>query len=119
MNDQAPRTYSPGDTIRLDYELSDESGVAKVTATCVPDKARSGERLELKGDGNGEKRTTVTLEGEVEQSSSPGRWLIHHITAYDTAGNISEWAPDPTPEFYIERAPGDHEGPEPHSWDFS
>lgn len=114
---QDPRYYSPGETVKIAFELWDESGVQQVIALFVPEGG-TGNSILLRGDGEGAKKTTVVLEGQVEESSQPGKYRLQYLQAHDTKDNYNMLRPDPSPEFYVEPHSGDSEGPQGSRWTF-
>lgn len=117
IDSQAPRRYSLGDTARIGFELRDETGVGSVVANFIPDEG-TGESILLRGDGEGAKRATVRLEGEIEENHTPGKYRLHYLQATDTAGNTSLHHPQQDPHFYVDSHPGDSEGPQYEAWGF-
>lgn len=114
---QDPRYYSPGDTVKMSIELTDDSGVQQVIALFVPAEG-GGESIMLRGDGEGEKKTNVILEGKVEDNSSPGKYRLQYVQAHDIRDNHRLLHPEPQPEFYVEPHSGDSEGPRGDRWSF-
>ena len=56
-------TFSLGDTIRLELDLRDESGVSTVSATFY--ELTSGEGFMMRGESEGEPEVTLALTQEV------------------------------------------------------
>jgi hypothetical protein len=106
------QTYSLGETIRLELDLRDESGVLTVGASFY--EADSGHGFSMRGEGAGRTEVTVVLTEEVTDKTLPGEYRCKNITVYDTHYNRRTFTPDI--RFRIENVPGDHEGPELVGW---
>lgn len=98
-------TYTIDDEIRVPITLSDEDGVAHVRAIFRRLRTASeiGPRgldpddvLELRGNGGGEKKTTVEVSLRVADGHTPGEYLCTAIQAYDRQDNM-EMIKNPTP----------------------
>lgn len=98
-------TYTIDDEIRVPILLSDEDGVAHVRAIFRRLRTASeiGPRgldpddiLELRGNGQGQKRATVEVSLKVADGHIPGEYLCTAIQAYDVQGNM-EMINNPTP----------------------
>jgi len=105
-------TFSLGDTIRLELDLRDESGVSTVSATFY--ELTSGEGFMMRGESEGEPEVTVALSQEVTKEILPGEYRCEVVTVYDTHLNRKTFSPDI--RFRVENIPGDHEGPELLGW---
>lgn len=108
---QQPETYTIDDEIRIPIQLSDQDGVAHVraifrrlrTASEIgPRGLDPNDILELRGNGEGQKKATVEVSLKVADGHTPGEYLCTAIQAYDTDGNM-EMIKNPTPSrlFYI------------------
>jgi hypothetical protein len=106
------QTYSLGDTIRVELDLRDESGVLTVSATFYETKTRHS--FSMQGDGKGKTKVTVVLNEEVTDKTLPGEYRRKDLTVYDTHHNHSTFTPEI--RFRVKTFPGDHEGPELVSW---
>ena len=106
------KTFSLGDTIRVELDLRDESGVSTVSATFY--ELTSGEGFMMRGESEGEPEVTVALSQEVTNEILPGEYLCEGVTVYDTHLNRKTFSPDI--RFRVENIPGDHEGPELLGW---
>jgi hypothetical protein len=106
------QTYSLGDTIRLELDLRDESGVLTVSATFYD--TESGHGFSMRGEGEGRVEVTVVLTEEVTEKTLPGEYRCKDVTVYDTHYNYRTLTPDI--RFRVENVPGDHEGPELVGW---
>lgn len=106
------QTYSLGDTIRIELDLRDESGVFTVSATFH--ETESGHGFSMRGEGEGRGEVTVVLTEEVTDKTLPGEYQCGDVTVYDTQYNYRIFTPDI--RFRIENVPGDHEGPELVDW---
>lgn len=112
-----PHYYSVGDTVTIGFEVTDESGVGPVTALFSPEEGQ-GEGILLRGDGGGEKDTTVACRGEVQETHSPGKYRLQYLQTIDVVGNTSMHNPQPSPEFHVSPHAGDSEGPQYRAWGF-
>ena len=106
------QTYSLGDTIRVELDLRDQSGVLTVSATFY--ETVSGHGFSMHGDGEGRPEVTVMLTEEVTDKTLPGEYRCKDVTVYDTHYNYRTFTPDI--RFRVENVPGDHEGPELVGW---
>jgi hypothetical protein len=108
-------TFSLGDTIRVELDLRDESGVSTVSAAFY--ELTSGEGFMMRGESAGNTEVTVALSQEVTAEFQPGEYRCEGVTVYDTHLNRKTFSPDI--RFRIENIPGDHEGPELLGWRIS
>ncbi len=106
------QTYSLGDTIRVELDLRDESGVLTVSATFY--ETKSGHGFSMRGEGEGRAEVTVVLTEEVTDKTRPGEYRCKDVTVYDIHHNHSTFTPDI--RFRVENVAGDHEGPELMGW---
>ena len=111
-NDKHMQTYALGETIRLELDLLDRSGVFTVNATFY--ETESGHRFSMRGDGEGRSKVTVVLTQKVTDKTLPGEYRCKDVTVYDTHHNYATYAPDI--RFRIENPLGDHEGPKLVNW---
>ena len=107
--------FSPGDTIRVELDLRDESGVSTASATFS--ELTSGRGFIMRGDSQGEPEVTLTLSQEVTNEILPGEYRCENVTVYDTHLNRKIFYPDI--RFRVEYTPGDYEGPELVGWRIS
>src|SRR5215213_9989679 len=105
-------TYSLGDTIRVELNLRDESGVLTVSATFY--ETQTGHTFSIHGEGDVRKQVTVGLTEKVTDKTLPGEYRCKDVTVYDTHYNYTTYAPDI--RFRIENPLGDHEGPKLVGW---
>ncbi len=108
-------TFSLGDTIRVELDLRDESGISTVSATFY--ELNSGVGFMMRGESEGAPEVTVVLSQEVTNEILPGEYRCEGVTVYDTHLNRKTFSPDI--RFRIENIPGDHEGPELLGWRLS
>ena len=106
------RTYSLGDTICVELDLRDESGVLTVSAAFY--ESESGHGFSMHGDGEGRTEVTVALTQKVTDKTLPGEYRCKDVTVYDTHYNHRTFTPEI--RFRVENVPGDHEGPELVGW---
>ena len=105
-------TYSLGETIRLELDLLDRSGVLTVDAAFY--EIESGHGFSMRGDGGGRSEVTVVLTQKVTDKTLPGEYRCKDVTVYDTHHNHTTYAPDI--RFRVDNPLGDHEGPKPVGW---
>ena len=93
-----PETYTIDDTIRVPIELVDDDGVAHVRAIfrrlryageLGPRGLDPGHTLELRGNGQNQKHTTVETTLRVADEHEPGDYLCVAIQVYDSDGNMA------------------------------
>ena len=108
-------TFSTGDTIRVELDLRDESGVSTVSATFY--ELNSGVGFMMRGESEGAPEVTVALSQEVTKEMRPGEYRCESVTVYDTQLNRKTFSPDI--RFRVENTLGDHEGPELLGWRLS
>ena len=98
-------TYTIDDEIRVPILLSDEDGVAHVRAIFRRLRTAGGvgpsaldptNTMELRGNGQNQKRATVEVSTTVSDGHVPGEYLCTAIQAYDADGNM-ELIENPTP----------------------
>jgi hypothetical protein len=92
-----PETYTIEDTIRVPIELVDDEGVAHVRAIfrrlryageLGPRGLDPDNTLELRGNGQNQKHTTVETTLKVADEHEPGDYLCVAIQVYDSSGNM-------------------------------
>jgi hypothetical protein len=105
-------TFSLGDTIRVELDLRDESGVSTVSAAFY--ELNSGVGFMMRGESEGEREVTVALLQEVTDEILPGEYRCESVTVYDVHLNRKTVHPDI--RFRVENIPGDHEGAELLGW---
>ena len=100
-----PETYTIDDVIRVPIELRDDDGVAHVRAIfrrlryageLGPRGLDPDHTLELRGNGQNEKHTTVETTLRVADEHEPGDYLCIAIQVYDANGNMA-MIHNPTP----------------------
>jgi len=93
-----PETYSMDDTIRVPIELVDDDGVAHVRAIfrrlryageLGPRGLDPDNTLELRGNGQNQRHTTVETTLKVADEYEPGDYLCVAIQVYDSDGNVA------------------------------
>lgn len=104
--------YTLGDTICLELDLHDRSGVLTVSATFY--ETNSGHSFSMHGEGEGRNKVTVVLTQKVTAKTLPGEYRCKDVTVFDTQYNHRTFTPDIS--FRVENVPGDHEGPELVGW---
>ena len=101
-------TFSLGDTIRVELDLRDESGVSTVSAAFYELDGGKGFMM------RGESEVTMVLSQEVTNEMPPGEYRCEGVTVYDVHLNRKTFHPDI--RFRVVNIPGDHEGPELFGW---
>jgi hypothetical protein len=101
-----------GETIRLELDLRDRSGVLTVNAAFY--ETESGHGFSMRGDGEGRSEVTVVLTQKVTGKTLPGEYRCKDVTVYDVHHNHTTYAPDI--RFRVENPSGDHEGPKLVGW---
>src|SRR5215212_7537170 len=112
LEGNAIETFSLGDTIRVELDLRDESGVSTVSAAFY--ELNTGKGFMMRGESDGERKVTVALAQEVTNEILPGEYRCEGVTVYDIHLNRKIFYPDI--RFQVENIPGDHEGPELFGW---
>jgi hypothetical protein len=108
----AMETFSLGDTIRVELDLRDESGVSTVSAAFY--ELNGGKGFMMRGESEGEREVTMVLSQEVTNETPPGEYRCEGVTVYDVHLNRKTFHPDI--RFRVVNIPGDHEGPELFGW---
>ncbi len=105
VNQTEIETYTIDETIRVPVLLRDEEGVGHVRAVfrrlrrpgnLGPRGLDPDDTLELRGNGRGQKQTTVETTLKVRDEHEPGDYLCVAIQAYDSGGNMA-MIKNPTP----------------------
>ena len=104
------KTYKLGDRIRFEIELTDESGVGRVTAVFRGEAPYAV--IQMHGHGEGAKTATVELTAFVTDATLPGGYSLQDLTASDSLGNHRHLPIPAGLEFRVENEWGDYEGPE-------
>jgi hypothetical protein len=108
------KTYSPGNPIRVELDLHDDSGVARVVALFL-NTAHNYARIVLEGDGGGQKTRSWCLSRK-SPKTVPGEYYCNWIDVYDIHGNHDLKSNPQNLRFRIENTPGDYEAPELKGW---
>lgn len=102
--------YGPGDTILLELDLRDESGVGSVQVAFENERS-TRTTIDFEGNGNGREQVTVALTYVVPERIESGEYRPYFIETEDGLGN-SRTHELPDLIFRIEAPSGDFEGPE-------
>jgi len=114
-------TFTPNDSIRIELNLSDESGVRDVSAVFYTEDNQHYVVLQGSGHGETDARVLLTLSGISSSIVAPGVYQCRQIEAWDVKGNHREYTIETYPELADKRfryeypesgQPGDEEGPE-------
>lgn len=111
-------TYKPGDIVRIELDLHDESGVASANAMFVLEHGSGGEReiVTLRGDGGGETDTAVVISGRIGENVLGGEYRCQEVWTKDSLGNSNRHRHDI--RFQIDSPVYDIEGPSLSGWRF-
>jgi hypothetical protein len=90
--DNTMETFSLGDTIRVELDLRDESGVSTVSAAFY--ELDGGKGFMMRGESEGEKEVTMVLSQEVTNETPPGEYRCEGVTVYDVHLNRKTFHPD-------------------------
>jgi hypothetical protein len=107
-----PEFMARSDTIRVELDLRDESGVSTVSAAFY--ELNTGKGFMMRGESDGEREVTVALAQKVTNEILPGEYRCEGVTVYDVHLNRKTFHPDI--RFRVVNIPGDHEGPELFGW---
>lgn len=104
-----PAKYGIDELIRVPITLEDEAGIAHVRAvfwrvkgsgSVGPRGLAPNDTLELRGNGEGQKRAVVETTLKVNDQHVPGEYLCVAIQVYDPDGNL-EVIRNPAPPMTI------------------
>ena len=109
-------TYTLGDTIRVELDVSDESGVAQVIALFRMPPNPTINYVYLKAAADGKDKTKVVMEKEVSADVAPGEYSCDWVQLEDGRGNKALITGLTEMRFRVEGIPGDHEGPTLNDW---
>src|SRR5215217_7161380 len=73
-----PQRFSPSDTISIDMEFQNESGVDRVYARFVNAEDLKS-TIGLHGNGGGSTRLRISLQAQMATDPVPGEYLCHYI----------------------------------------
>jgi hypothetical protein len=102
-----PRTYRLGDTITVELDLEDDSGIAAVYALFR--NTSTDDHLYMEGHGANQTRTTVVLAKEVTDNIRTGEYVCEYISVSDVRGNPKEYEREL--RFRVDTPPSDFQGP--------
>lgn len=100
-----PASYGIDETIKIPITLEDKAGISHVRAvfwrvkqggSIGPRGLAPNDTLELRGNGEQEKRVTVNTTLKVSDQHRPGEYLCVAIQVYDPEGNMTV-VNNPTP----------------------
>lgn len=107
-------TYRPGDTMQLNLNLSDESGVELVRMKFAL-QADVTKNFTVEAQAEGQQNVVVHSATQITDKLAPGKWFCQYISLHDTKGNRSLIS-EPGIEFFIEGVETDTEGPTLNNW---
>lgn len=116
MTETPTQHYSQGDTIRINMQFRDKTGVGEAIAMCPNTEEGSNATIDLRGNGQGETSAVVTLEAQVTEETAPGEYRCQYIQVHDTEDNYAIHHPDPEIRFIVDQKTGDFNGPEFLGW---
>ncbi len=102
-------TYRPRDTVTLELDLRDESGVGSVDVICTNE--RGNHRILFRGNGEGQQQVSLTLTYEVPEHIQSAEYSVTYVEARDTLGNSVVHQRSDI-KFRIEAPEGDFKGPD-------
>lgn len=114
-------TFSPNDSIRVELQLQDESGVRDVSAIFFTEDNQHYVVLRGSGHGQTDATVTLTLSGTSSSIVAPGVYQCRQLEAWDVKGNQREYTAETYPQLTEKRfryeypesgQPDDEEGPE-------
>lgn len=79
------KRYRIGDTITVEVELRDQSGIGMVQG--IFSKTDGGGGFAVNGDGAGQTSAKVAISWAVTNAVVPGEYILTNILAFDSAGN--------------------------------
>lgn len=114
-------TFSPNDSIRVELQLQDESGVRDVSAVFFTEDNEHYVVLRGSGHGQTDATVTLTLSGTSSSIVAPGVYQCRQLEAWDVKGNQRIYTAQTYPQLTDKRfryeypesgQPDDEEGPE-------
>jgi hypothetical protein len=96
-----PQRFSPSDTISIDMEFQNESGVDRVYASFVNAEDLKN-TIGLYGDGGGSTRIRISLQAPMTSDPVPGEYLCQYIHVSDVHGNYAISYPDRKICFWVD-----------------
>lgn len=114
-------TFSPNDSIRVELQLQDESGVRDVSAVFFTEDNEHYVVLRGSGHGQTDATVTLTLSGTSSSIVAPGVYQCRQLEAWDVKGNQRKYTAQTYPQLTDKRfryeypesgQPDDEEGPE-------
>lgn len=110
--------YKPGDTVRIELEVTDSSGVSEVGARFRVAGGKSAKSIYRSVKLEGETDALAVIELEVDDSLPSGKYACEYIALTDLLGNTA-LVVSPGIEFRVEGVAGDQRGPELAGWRFA
>lgn len=105
---QTLQRFSPSDTISIDMEFQNESGVDDVYAFFVnADDLKN--TVGLYGNGGGSARLRISLRARAATTLAPGEYLCQYIHVSDVHGNYAVSSPDRKICFRVDGSGGAYE----------
>jgi hypothetical protein len=98
---QTPPRFSPGDTISIDMEFQNESGVEDVYAFFVNAEDLKN-TVGLYGNGAGSNRLNISMRAQTAAAPTPGEYLCQYIHVGDIHGNYAVSYPDRKICFWVD-----------------
>lgn len=111
--------FEASDTIRIELEVTDNSGVSEVGARFrVASGSHYPKSIYKAVELDGETNATVVIEFHVGDELPPGDYTCEYISLTDQKGNNSLFV-NPGIEFKVEGTSEDQEGPVLEGWRFA
>jgi hypothetical protein len=111
-------TFEMGDTIRIELQVSDGSGVSKVETRFRNESEASVKSLYRSVDLGSETDTRVIIEIQVDEDLPSGDYVCEYVALTDGLGNKSLISA-PGIEFHVEGNTEDRQGPALLNWSFA
>lgn len=96
-----PQRYSPSDTISIDMEFQNESGVDGVYALFINAEDLNN-TIGLYGNGEGKTKLGLSLQSRIATNAMPGEYLCQYIHVIDVHGNYAVSYPDQKICFWVD-----------------
>jgi hypothetical protein len=104
-----PQRFSPSDTISIDMEFQNESGVDGVYALFVNTENLKN-TVGLYGNGEGSTKLSIKLQSRAATCPVPGEYLCQYIHVSDVHGNYAISYPDRRIIFWVDGSGEVYEG---------
>ncbi|HEX2742130.1 MAG TPA: hypothetical protein VHM69_16940 [Rubrobacter sp.] len=109
-----PQKFSPSDTISIDMEFQNESGVDNVYALFVNTEYLKN-TIGLYGNGEGSTKLSIRMQSRAASYPMPGEYLCQYIHVTDIHGNYAVSYPDRKVCFWVDGSTDAYEAHDPGS----